>query len=112
MLKGPDGARSAHRLPDCFAFLYTRSHEKAQVIKGLQPKREHRAHVAARARVFANAAIELEKIALDQGYTRCKRFFATGRCTFTDSATGCRHYPCNEAGKRSAPTCVILATLK
>ena len=111
MLKGPDGARSAHRLPDCFAFL-TRSHAKTQVMKGLQPKREHRAHVAARARVFANAAIELEKIALDQGYTRCKCFFATGRCTFTDSAKGCRHYPCNEAGKRSAPTCVILATLK
>jgi hypothetical protein len=111
VLKGPDGARSAHGLPDCFAFL-TRCHAKTQVVQGLQPKREHRAHVAARARVFANAANELEKIAVAHGYTRCKRFFATGRCTFSDSAKGCRHYPCNDAGKRSASTCALLASLK
>ena len=85
---------------------------KTQVVQALQPKREHRAHVAARARVFANAANELEKIAINRGYTRCKRFFATGRCTYSDSAKGCRHYPCNDAGKRSASTCALLASLK
>ena len=111
VLKGPDGARSAHGLPDCFAFL-TRIHAKTQVVQALQAKREHRAHVAARARVFANAANELEKIAVQNGYTRCKRFFATGRCTFSDSAKGCRHYPCNAEGKRSASTCALLDSLK
>jgi len=75
--------------------------------------REHRARVvAARARVFANAANELEKIAIKNGYTRCTRFFATGRCTYSNSDRGCRHYPCNDVGKRSASTCAVLDTLK
>ena len=90
------------------------------VFNNKKPKRRvcinnnNNSNVAApRARVFANdAANELEKLAVNNGYTRCTRFFASGRCTYSDSASGCRHYPCNDAGKRSASTCAILDTPK
>ena len=81
------------------------------VASSTQGQREHKAHVAARTAKFLTAAHELEKIAQKIGYSKCTRFFTTGRCTYSGSDRGCRFYPCNESYKRSDATCAVLDSL-
>ena len=55
---------------------------------------------------------ELDKIAASNGYTKCKRFFSTGRCTYKSSAAGCRNFPCNDKyADRSDSVRIILDRL-
>ena len=50
-------------------------------------------------------------LAKKNGYCKCTRFFATGRCTYSSSNRGCRLYPCNESYKRSDATRAVLDSL-
>ena len=84
-----------HRRDDCSTYLINK-HKTTAIVKKLAPLRAHRAHVAARATKFVYACSELDKLAAVNGYTKCKRFFSSGRCSFQSSAAGCRNFPCND----------------